>query len=286
MDPSASSNATTCARVAPVPLDGGDDGSVGDRERVGEEAAGIRGPPDGAGGDVDRVHRARVVAQERGIAVDGDAGATDLVELHRGVPHRLRVSRDRSRPRANRTNRHRIPSPATVKTTGSMSTQATGSPCFRAGCRRSPPCRSGCAAWTFRRWPARRTGRSRDPRSRALARSRGRPRRSNPRLTAMTEDPSTTGCESPNAAFGPPRGTSRCHDATYGGCAASLENPVSAASPWNWVQPSTSRINCAEAVAIRRACPPATSVKRRTALVNKRRRRAGTCSGSRKAAPF
>ena len=38
-------------------------------------------------------------------------------------------------------------------------------------------------------------------------------------------EPSTTGWESPNDAFGPPSGTSRCHAARYGGCAASLDEP-------------------------------------------------------------
>ena len=70
----------------------------------------VRNPPAStvqrmlAGGDVDRVDVPRVVADERGVAVDRDAGAADRVELDGGVPHRLpRVEVDRGEVGIERT---------------------------------------------------------------------------------------------------------------------------------------------------------------------------------------
>ena len=79
-----------------VTLNGHDHEVVRDRRRRRQEPARIRRPSDLAGRDRDGVDVAGVVAEERRVTVDRDAGSTDRAQRDRRVPHGLaRIQIDR-----------------------------------------------------------------------------------------------------------------------------------------------------------------------------------------------
>ena len=187
----------------PVTLHGHDDEAVGDRGRRGQEPSGVRLPSELAGPDRDGVDVPGVVAEERGVSVDRDAGATDRVELDRGVPHRLLgVEVDRRGVGIERTTvgsrRRRARRAGGAGRRGAARPRRGVVP--KPSLQRGDPSLRGDGDGGRHGWSVVAIDAPELPAAREI---RGDDLRREP--TAITDDPSTTGCERPKSPGAGPR---------------------------------------------------------------------------------